>query len=69
MTAISGLRRQGDPPVLVADASLAQAELGFAPHRSDLKTIIQTAWAWHRRAHPRKGPAEERAYSREPVER
>jgi UDP-glucose 4-epimerase len=46
-------RRCGDPPVLVADASLSQKELGFAPRLSDLKTIVETAWAWHRRAHPR----------------
>jgi UDP-glucose 4-epimerase/UDP-arabinose 4-epimerase len=46
-------RREGDPPVLVADASLSRTELGFSPRLSDLKTIVQTAWAWHRRAHPR----------------
>jgi UDP-arabinose 4-epimerase len=46
-------RREGDPPVLVADATLSGAELGFTPRLSDLKTIIGTAWAWHRRAHPR----------------
>jgi len=46
-------RREGDPPVLVADASLGRRELGFAPRLSDLKTIVQTAWAWHHRAHPR----------------
>jgi UDP-arabinose 4-epimerase len=41
----SGPRRPGDPPVLVADASLASSELGFVPRLSDLKTIIATAWA------------------------
>jgi UDP-glucose 4-epimerase len=46
-------RREGDPPVLVADASLSRTELGFSPRLSDLKTIVQTAWAWHRRVHPR----------------
>jgi UDP-glucose 4-epimerase/UDP-arabinose 4-epimerase len=46
-------RREGDPPVLVADATLSNQELGFSPRRSDLKTIVETAWAWHRRAHPR----------------
>ena len=47
-------RRLGDPPILIADASLARAELGFEPGQSDLKTIVATAWAWHRKAHPRK---------------
>ena len=50
-------RREGDPPVLVADASLSHTELGFTPRLSDLKTIVQTAWAWHRRAHPRLADA------------
>jgi UDP-glucose-4-epimerase GalE len=46
-------RREGDPPLLVADASLSHRELGFAPRLSELKAIVETAWAWHRRAHPR----------------
>jgi UDP-glucose-4-epimerase GalE len=44
-------RRPGDPPVLFADATLARSELGFMPVLSDLKSIIRTAWAWHRRVH------------------
>ena len=59
-------RRPGDPPVLVADASLSRRELGFTPRLSDLKTIVQTAWAWHRRAHPRLGDA--KSVVRPPVE-
>jgi len=47
-------RREGDFPVLVADAARAHAKLGFQPHRSELKTIIATAWLWHRRAHPKR---------------
>ncbi|MGJ4910718.1 UDP-glucose 4-epimerase GalE [Bradyrhizobium sp. HKCCYLS2033] len=46
-------RRAGDPPVLVADPRLARRELGFAAHRSDLGTIIRSAWSWHQTAHPR----------------
>lgn len=45
-----GPRRPGDPPVLVADPSRAGDVLGWTPHHSDLETIIQTAWAWHRRS-------------------
>jgi UDP-glucose 4-epimerase len=47
-------RRSGDPTYLVADATAARETLGFKPARSDLTTIIRTAWAWHRKAHPLK---------------
>lgn len=49
-----GPRRPGDPPLLVADAALARRDLNFEPRFSDLSTIVATAWAWHRRVHPRK---------------
>jgi UDP-glucose-4-epimerase GalE len=49
-----GLRRDGDPAKLVADAALSSAELGWRPQRSELKSIVRTAWAWHRQAHPNK---------------
>jgi UDP-glucose-4-epimerase GalE len=41
-----GPRREGDPPLLVADSSLLQRELGWKPEYSDLHTIVETAWAW-----------------------
>ena len=31
-----GLRREGDPAELIADASLGRRELGWSPHLSDL---------------------------------
>ena len=37
-------RRPGDPPVLVADASLAHDLIGFEPRFSDIETIVATAW-------------------------
>jgi len=40
-------RRAGDPPILVADARRAAKTLGWTPSRSDLPTIVRTAWAWH----------------------
>lgn len=40
-------RRPGDPPILVARADLARAELQFEPRHSDMDSIISTAWAWH----------------------
>lgn len=39
-------RRPGDPPSLVASADKAARILGWHPERSDLETILQTAWAW-----------------------
>lgn len=44
-------RRSGDPAVLVASSGRAKRELGWNPHRSDIRTIIRTAWEWHK-AHP-----------------
>jgi UDP-glucose-4-epimerase GalE len=45
-------RREGDPAYLVADPSAAKQVLNFEPRFSDLATIVRTAWAWHRKAHP-----------------
>jgi UDP-glucose-4-epimerase GalE len=42
-------RRAGDPPVLVADASLAKEKLGWVPALGSLEHIIGTAWAWHQK--------------------
>ncbi len=39
-------RRQGDPPVLVADPARARALLGFAPRYTELEPIVATAWRW-----------------------
>lgn len=42
-------RRPGDPPSLVASADKAARVLGWTPERSDLDTILQTAWDWFQR--------------------
>ena len=44
--AIEYPRRDGDPPMLVANARHAKETLGWIPQYSDLDTIITTAWAW-----------------------
>ncbi len=44
-------RREGDPATLVADASAAKEILGWKPQCSDVKTIIEHAWAWEQK-HP-----------------
>ena len=41
--------REGDPPVLVADAARARAELGWQPQYAELETIIAHAWQWEQR--------------------
>lgn len=42
-------RRPGDPAVLIASNTKARSTLGWEPTHSDLATIVQTAWNWHRR--------------------
>lgn len=44
-------RRAGDPAQLVASSQKARDVLGWNPQYDDLKTIIETAWNWHK-AHP-----------------
>ena len=45
-------RRPGDPPELVADASLARKTLGWTPQYTEIESIVKTAWRWHQ-SHPR----------------
>jgi len=45
-------RRAGDPPVLVAGADKIRGELGWSPKFPDLRSIVETAWDWHR-SHPK----------------
>jgi UDP-glucose 4-epimerase len=46
-----GARRSGDPPELVADSSLAQELLDWKPQYTDIRSIVETAWHWHK-SHP-----------------
>lgn len=46
---INELKREGDPAILVADASLAKEKLGWQPKHSDLEMIIQHAWDWEKK--------------------
>lgn len=39
-------RRQGDPPILIADATKAKDILNWTPNYSDIETIVKTAWSW-----------------------
>lgn len=46
-----GARRPGDPAVLVAGSQKIKDELGWEPRFVDLRSIVDTAWRWHR-SHP-----------------
>ena len=41
-------RRPGDPAVLIATSEKIQKELKWEPRYNELKTIIETAWKWHK---------------------
>lgn len=45
-------RRFGDVPVSIADPEKIRRELKWRPGYSDIKTIIKTAWNWHK-THPK----------------
>jgi UDP-glucose 4-epimerase/UDP-arabinose 4-epimerase len=49
-----GPRREGDPPVLVADSARLRSALGWAPRHTDLVDIVRSAANWRRA--PRYGP-------------
>ena len=46
---IEAERREGDPPVLVADPSRITEALGWQPQHSSLEPIIESAWKWETR--------------------
>jgi UDP-glucose 4-epimerase len=46
ITVIDGPRRPGDPACLIGDSRRAQAELGWQPRFSDLRTIVAHEWVW-----------------------
>jgi UDP-glucose 4-epimerase len=49
--AVMAERRAGDPAVLVASSEKIKKVLNWNPKYTDLNTIIETAWKWHK-AHP-----------------
>lgn len=42
-------RREGDPPVLIADNSKIKRVLNWQPNYDDLSYIIKTAWEWEKK--------------------
>lgn len=51
LAVVEARRRPGDPAVLVASDDKAREILGWEPQYSDLTSILETAWQWHRK-HP-----------------
>jgi UDP-glucose 4-epimerase len=47
---LKGSRRDGDPERLIADSTLASAELGWIPEYADLNVIIAHAWNWEQKS-------------------
>jgi UDP-glucose 4-epimerase len=45
---IESPRRAGDPAVLIASSEKIRRDLGWQPNFPDLKTIVESAWQWHR---------------------
>jgi UDP-glucose 4-epimerase len=48
---VTGPRRPGDPPALIAAADRAHDALGWTPNMPELTQIVDSAWRWHRN-HP-----------------
>jgi UDP-glucose 4-epimerase len=46
-----GLRRAGDPAILIGSATKARKILGWDPQYKDIGIILEHAWAWHQKRH------------------
>jgi UDP-glucose-4-epimerase GalE len=49
---VESARRSGDAAVLVADSTKLMGEFGWKPKHSDLRSIVASAWKWHK-SHPK----------------
>jgi UDP-glucose 4-epimerase len=48
---VEAARRPGDADMLVASSEQINQDLGWEPRYPDLRTIMESAWAWHQ-THP-----------------
>ena len=48
IASVDAPRREGDPHRLVASIARATQLLGWRPEKSDLDTLLGSAWRWHR---------------------
>jgi len=60
-------RRAGDPPELIADPKSSEVLLGLDLRRSEIETIIETAWRWHLRLSGRQSAGSDLKRLRRPV--
>ena len=49
-----GKRREGDPPILIADPTKANQELGWEAKYVNIETIINHAWQWYTKLNLKK---------------
>jgi len=49
---VTGPRREGDPPVLVADSGKLRKLLKWEPVCSDIHTIVADSWAFDQKRSP-----------------
>lgn len=48
-TVVETTRREGDPPILIADNTKIRTIIGWEPKFEDLEYIIRTAWDWEKK--------------------
>lgn len=46
---VNSKRREGDPPILIADSNLIKDKLRWRPKHNDLELIINSAWEWEKK--------------------
>ncbi len=46
---VNSKKREGDPPILIADSNLIKDKLGWSPKYNDLEFIINSAWEWEKK--------------------
>jgi UDP-glucose-4-epimerase GalE len=51
---VTGPRREGDPPSLVAASGKLRTKLGWQPQYTELRTIVEHAWRFEKRRAPGK---------------
>ncbi len=51
ITVEEGLRRAGDPAILIGSATKARKILGWDPQYAEIGVILEHAWHWHQKRH------------------